>query len=312
MSNSLLSPIFIPTLRIIMTNKCNGECFFCHKEGNFQCHKDISQMNLDTIHKEIIPAIKTIGIKKVIFTGGEPTMHKDIALAINMVKSECKDILVGITTNGYDIDNLIPAKDNLDRLTMSVSSLKNSIYMHYTKINPCELVNDLHAFNKTKKSVSIVVTDENHTELNDLIEYFVSNEFDIKLQFIIPNKEKGDTSWNRKILYYLMEMYGKFDIELGATPILYKKIGNSKLKIKLASLNIWMYDNIFIRRSCLHCEKKLECVERGCAVRIYPNGTVTSCLNNFNIFSSNNIRQNIVDAYQSLEIIENLCNSNLT
>lgn len=52
----------------------------------------------------------------------------------------------------------------------------------------------------------------------------------------------------------------------------------------------------------MNCEKKHECVERGCAIRIFPDGKVTPCLNHFQIFSSENILENLEAAYHALEL----------
>lgn len=297
-----LSRMYIPTLRIIMTSECNGECFFCHREGNSQCKKSNWQMSLDTIEKAIIPAINNIGISKVIFTGGEPTLHEEIHSAIRMVKQECKNVQVGITTNGFNLEKLQSVRDCIDRITISVSSLKEEVFMHYTKINPLILIDNLQLFSKAKKSVSIVITMENENEIEEMIDLFLSYDFDVKLQFIISDSEKEDINWKRKVLYGLMQKYGEFEIQLGTTPTLFKKVGNSKIRIKLASLNVWMYDSVFSRNICLNCEKKHECVERGCAIRIFPDGKVTPCLNHFQIFSSENILKNLEAAYHALEI----------
>lgn len=301
-----LSRMYIPTLRIIMTSACNGECFFCHREGNSQCKKGIQQMSIDTIEKEIIPAINKIGIKKVIFTGGEPTMHEKIVPSIQMVKQKCNDVQVGITTNGFDVGKLQNAKDYIDRITISASSLKEEVFMHYTKINPLILIDKLRVFSKAKKSVSIVITMENINELEEMIDLFLRNDFDIKLQFIISDLEEEDINWKRKVLYGLMLKYGEFDIKLGATPTLCKMVGSNKIKIKLASLNAWMYDNLFLRKICMNCEKRRECVERGCAVRVFPDGKVTPCLNHFNSFSSESTLKNLETAYQVLEIRDSI------
>lgn len=52
----------------------------------------------------------------------------------------------------------------------------------------------------------------------------------------------------------------------------------------------------------MNCENRSECVERGCAVRIFPDGRVTPCLNHFNSFSSENAFVNLETAYRALEI----------
>lgn len=297
-----LNRMYIPTLRIIMTSVCNGECFFCHKEGNTQCKKDNQYMDLDIIKNEIVPAINLIGINKVIFTGGEPTMCEEIATAIRMVKVGCENVQVGITTNGFNLERIQSVKNYLDRITVSISSLKEEVFMRYTKLNPLALIDNLESFDKIKKSVSIVITRENINEMEELIELCINRNFDVKLQFIISDIEKDDINWRRKILYRFMEKYGDFHVKLESTPVLCKKINGKELKIKLASLNNWMYDNLISRDFCLHCEKKSKCVERGCAVRVFPDGKVTPCLNQIESFSSDSVLLNLKKAYYAMGI----------
>ena len=260
-------------------------------------------MDLMAIKNNIIPAIQEIGIKKIIFTGGEPTMHDELPVAIQMVKMVCKDVQVGITTNGYNLKYLIGVEEYIDRITVSTSSLKKEIFMRYTMIDPQYLIEIMKQFNSVKKSVSIVITEENVNEIEDLITLFTKNSFDIKLQFVI-SQLRSQEDWERKIIHHLFNIYGKFDISMGATPVLYKTLKNgATIKIKVSSLNTWTYDNIFVRKACMNCKKKKECVERGCAIRIFPDGTVTPCLNQFKYFTSKDVIANLETAYQVMQII---------
>lgn len=294
--------MLIPTLRIVMTSECNGKCFFCHREGSSICASKCVEMNLETIRNQIIPAIQKIGVRKVIFTGGEPTKHKELSQAIQMVKNSCENVQVGITTNGYGIEQLINIKEYIDRITISISSLKQEVFMHYTMIDPLNLIALLKQFDSTKKSVSIVITKENISEIENMIDLFTYNNFDVKLQFIISQTDE-DIEWERKIIHKIFEIYGNFSVKLKSTPVLYKKTENgSTINIKLSSLNDWMYSTLFIRESCKKCNKKNECVEKGCSIRIFPDGKVTPCLNQFLCFTDESIETNLINAYQAMEI----------
>lgn len=295
--------MLIPTLRIIMTNECNGKCFFCHREGNILCKTNYQRMDLETISKKIVPAIKHIGIKKVIFTGGEPTMHEDLPEAIRMVKTACEDVQVGVTTNGYNVECLLNVIDYIDRITISISSLNKDVYMRYTTIDPLQLVKKMQHLDSVRKSVSIVITEENIDEIENLITLYAKHSFDIKLQFVI-SQSKNESNWERKVIKKLFDTYGRFDISIGANPVLYRTLENNVIiKIKLASLNTWMYENIFGREACTLCDRREECVERGCSIRIYPDGTVTPCLNQFKSYTSDDVIANLEAAYQAMQIV---------
>ena len=284
-----------------MTNRCNGKCFFCHKEGYSLC--DSKVMDIKMIQDSIIPAVQEIGIKKVVFTGGEPTLHKGLLDAIYLMKKSCPGVKVQLTSNGLGIDKLLSIRDYIDKVTLSVSSLDDNIYMKYTMVNPWYLIHTMEQFTKVEKAVSIVITHENADYICDIVSLFIDNQFEVKLQFVISDM-KQDDKWERKIVYKLFSNYGKFVVNLDSTPVLVKQVdGKKDIKIKLPSLNKWMYDTLYLRKGCELCLKRDICVERGCSIRVYPNGNVTPCLNNYKIFNSRDVKENILSAYQFAEIM---------
>lgn len=84
-------------IRIKVTGKCNRKCFFCHQEGG---------MNIDSITfsdkmKEMIETLSTeLEMHSVALTGGEPLLHKDLAILSSQLM-KCKGIeKISLTTNG--------------------------------------------------------------------------------------------------------------------------------------------------------------------------------------------------------------------
>jgi cyclic pyranopterin phosphate synthase len=85
-------------IRFILTNKCNQECGYCHREGIQKNQKEL--LNAATI-SDLVKTGKEFGVKKVTFTGGEPLKRNEILLdAVKKLKS--LDFLKGISivTNG--------------------------------------------------------------------------------------------------------------------------------------------------------------------------------------------------------------------
>ena len=64
-----------------------------------------------------------------------------------------------------------------------------------------------------------------------MIDLYLDNNFDVKLQFIISDLEKEDINWKRNILYALIRKYGEFKIKLSATPHYTKMWGIIKLEL---------------------------------------------------------------------------------
>lgn len=93
--------IFWDKLRVLVTNKCNYKCPFCHNEGQ-EKSKSIDMMSASDFY-QFIDIIKGQRLSELNFSGGEPFMNKEI---IDMIL--------------YAIDNLscdISCATNLSLLT---------------------------------------------------------------------------------------------------------------------------------------------------------------------------------------------------
>lgn len=68
--------IFWDKLRILVTNKCNYRCAFCHNEG--QSSQEIVQTMDYAKFKMLIDALKDEDVSEICFSGGEPFLDKNI------------------------------------------------------------------------------------------------------------------------------------------------------------------------------------------------------------------------------------------
>lgn len=302
MNNINHSKMYTPTLRLSITKQCNGLCPFCHKEGqNIQCSQNY--MSLDFVTDSVIPAIKGIGISKVILTGGEPTLHKDLSRIAHSIRTGCPDISIGMTTNGENTDRISEVIDCLDKITISLSSYRPEVYMKYTKVDPYPLISFINDCHPKSKAASIVITEDSIQDMFQLLDYLINQEFDVKLQFVI-----GKTLINRQQQYEfyreLCTHFGDSQIVLASTPsFIWNVTDNSTIRLKTPSLNRFVYDNIVRRKACLNCALKKECVERGCAVRVYTNGDVSPCLSNHILYQDIALINSIKKAYDDMEIV---------
>lgn len=75
-------------IRILVTNKCNYRCAFCHNEGQ---EKGSKSQNLKTEDlKLIVNAIKNEPLSEFNFSGGEPFLHPDIVEMITYARENLK------------------------------------------------------------------------------------------------------------------------------------------------------------------------------------------------------------------------------
>ncbi len=116
-------------LRISVTEKCNLDCFYCHREG---CFSGSREMTAGEIGK-IVGLATEFGVSKIKLTGGEPLLRKDIAGVVTAVTaSRVKE--VSMTTNGTLLAKVAGklAAAGLDRVNISLDTLDEATYKRIT------------------------------------------------------------------------------------------------------------------------------------------------------------------------------------
>ncbi len=118
----------INSLRISITNRCNLNCIYCHREGENRNIK--TEMTAEAI-KNIVEASKTFGIDKVKFSGGEPLMRSDFE---NILQSLPELVDISATTNGIYLAPRAKslAESGLSRINISLPSLSPEKYRKVT------------------------------------------------------------------------------------------------------------------------------------------------------------------------------------
>lgn len=90
-------------LRVVLTNRCNYRCLFCHREG----HNDVPHSTISPHLWETLCKALDSGISDVTFTGGEPLLQKEALLSyIRGINSGAcsRPHKITIVTNGSLMD----------------------------------------------------------------------------------------------------------------------------------------------------------------------------------------------------------------
>lgn len=111
-------------LRLVITRKCNYDCYFCHGEGISSNVKDL--MIADDYKFLVDTCNKLYGWDTVSITGGEPFVRRDIDNIISSI-NEC-GVKITLVSNGYQLDDHINSLNDVERINVSVHSLKENIY----------------------------------------------------------------------------------------------------------------------------------------------------------------------------------------
>ena len=113
-------------LRFLLTSACTARCGYCHNEGQA---KDSTQLPLHAItHVLDTLAAGNHHIGEIILSGGEPTLHRQLAEIAQRCKAS--GALVSINTHGAHPGRLEPALPWVDELKLHIDSFNPQRQKH--------------------------------------------------------------------------------------------------------------------------------------------------------------------------------------
>jgi len=120
-------------LRVSLTDACNLRCVYCMPE-----HMSFRPGNALLQDDELLTLISLfaeLGFEKIRFTGGEPTLRRNLVELIRAVAGTPGVNSVGLTTNGILLDYLArPLRDaGLDRVNVSLDTLDEAGFRQITR-----------------------------------------------------------------------------------------------------------------------------------------------------------------------------------
>ncbi|MEM2919080.1 MAG: radical SAM protein [Candidatus Altiarchaeota archaeon] len=197
------------------TYKCNLECLYCYnskERKKYLCRNNYTELTLKEYKRLLIDA-KEIGVRTLIFTGGEPLVREDLFSIAEFSKS--LGFYNSLITNGTLVSpqNAKTLCSLFDNISISIDSYK-------------EIENDemrgKGTFEKAIKAIKIlknlngnvsclgVAHKGNIDSLLDSWDYFVRelgcNSF--LPQFLIPNNKNSTTFLSNKNMKMLIKKYG--------------------------------------------------------------------------------------------------------
>lgn len=120
----------VTNLRISLTQRCNLNCFYCHREG-----ESISDVEMTPDEIDAIVGVATeFGICRFKITGGEPLLREDIGEIIPKIASKPEVEEISMTTNGSFLAEKAEAlaKAGLHRVNVSLDSTNPLTYNRIT------------------------------------------------------------------------------------------------------------------------------------------------------------------------------------
>ena len=176
----------ITYLRVSVTDKCNLKCFYCRPEG-FEFFEKEKLLSFEEIAK-FVKALTKYGLRRVRITGGEPLLRKDIHILVKMLKEIDGIEDVSLTTNGITLSKHaeILKKNGLDRVNVSIDSLKPDLFYEMTKGNLKDVLEGLKEAKRVGlepvKVNAVVIRGMNEDEALDFVEF--ARDYGVEVRFI--------------------------------------------------------------------------------------------------------------------------------
>jgi len=106
------------SVRISLTQRCNLQCFFCHREGQTTSSDELAPEEVGKIARIACE----LGMRKVKLTGGEPLLRNDLPKIIQEIAHYADE--VSLTTNGVLLEKQADALHDagLERVNVSLCS----------------------------------------------------------------------------------------------------------------------------------------------------------------------------------------------
>lgn len=80
-----------------LTNRCNNRCVYCHYDQRPQ--EDV--WTTESL-KKVLAEMKSAGVRRVQFTGGEPLLRQDLGEILAFARRQ--GFFIGVATNGFQVD----------------------------------------------------------------------------------------------------------------------------------------------------------------------------------------------------------------
>jgi GTP 3',8-cyclase len=160
-------------LRLVVTNQCNLNCFYCHNEGQPKANNFLSvelfQHLLRVIHR------RNEGLEIVTFSGGEPLLHENLEHFVRALQSVTRQRTV--VTNGLLLDKRRLASLREAGVTKFRIGVDSLIRSHSRPGSALPQTRSIH------EVLELLQSEQMHYELNVVLTEFNRNELLKLLRF---------------------------------------------------------------------------------------------------------------------------------
>lgn len=167
----------IQILHLDLTTKCNLNCIYCFVKRNDFVSNSSKELPIINSNQwlEIINQASLMGIKKIIFSGGEPLLYSNFVEIFKRTNVFAKEIVIFTNLTKHCTNNLLQILRNLKSKLIIITSIdglqSHSINRPVSNIE--EIIKNIKLIHSKNKNVKIiintVVTKYNINEIPQLI-----------------------------------------------------------------------------------------------------------------------------------------------
>lgn len=188
-------------IRVCLTKECNFKCQYCKPggEGVYNKNKALNKEELLCI----IAKLTRFGVGSVRLTGGEPLLRKDFSEIVDELSNLDKINDISLVTNGSLLNEKLVSsisKKNIKEVTVSLDTIIDKKFANIVGVD-CfyKVIDGIKLLRKYDVSARIntVVTKENISEIDKLIELCKEYKISLKLLDLFNN---GEEYWKNQFV----------------------------------------------------------------------------------------------------------------
>ena len=185
-----MKPNDIKYLRVSLLSNCNFHCNYCRPPNTPDEARE--PLTKPAKFKYAITALHHLGVRKVRFTGGEPTLYRHLPDLITHTRKLSPDVTTAVTTNGSLLARMAPvlAQAGLHSLNISLDTLSTARFRQLAGHDGLDQVltgiDTARQFIPSVKLNCVIMRGVNDQETNQLIEYADGRRIDIRFIEFMP------------------------------------------------------------------------------------------------------------------------------